>query len=45
MNLAALSLVALAIAVTLSCTTKINVGIDGGGRRDRLLYRVGLLWR
>jgi di/tricarboxylate transporter len=27
MNLAALSLVALAIAVTLSCTTKINVGI------------------
>ena len=27
MNLAALSLIALAIAVTLSCTTKINVGI------------------
>ena len=27
MSLAALSLIALAIAVTLSCTTKINVGI------------------
>lgn len=27
MNLAALSLIALAIAVTLNCTTKINVGI------------------
>ena len=27
MNLASLSLLALAVAVTLSCTTKINVGV------------------
>jgi len=40
MNLPVISLLALAVAVTLSCTTKINVGILG----MVLNIVFGLLW-
>ena len=51
MNPAALSLIALAIAVTLSRTTKINVGMLAWGMSTAIVAAIGcqivfgLLWR